>query len=689
MEELTIEEKAQRYDKAIKEASIAHKDEDRHLKATLERIFPELAENKDEKEIEDERIRKQLKAFIHSRASLITQSKHDSWIAWLEKQAFNTYNANKEYWRGYREGKQEILDKYAEFEKQGEQKPYGQRKECEGCQFNYGGVCKGYCALKRNEPKFKVGDKIKTSNEESLTITKIDEKGYWSEDLFICGFDEECIWDLVGKKLADKIEPKFKVGDIIINKENGAISKVNKILSYDYELISFETGKNSILDQTLININNKLWTLADAKVGDVLVCKGDIKNSNGIKYEKICLFNNLGNAFFTLTKTSNYVEEYDIDVNIDYPDNTALATKGQKEILFMAMADAGYAFDFEKKELKKIEPKFKVGDWITNGEFIVGQIISIGKEYYHYICNGIEQPLYIPNAHKYHLWTIQDAKDGDVLINWNNTIFIFKDIEDESVKFHIAYNEKWDAIKTPSTKSSHMGLPEPQFEFHPATKEQRDLLFTKMKEAGYEWDNAKKELKKIEQKSAEWTHKDGKNLAELWEILSVHRNTNPQVDNLMEWVKDLVSYKRQEWSEEDEKQARQIERIVHNDGCTQKLQKQIADWLKSLKDRVQPNQEWSEEDKTMKIHTLEIIKKYWNSIPDTDYDENEISESCYNWLKSLRPQNNITDEELTQAKKDAYNDALDKIEYHSGEPTFDDGWSAAIWYLKKRNTYIV
>jgi hypothetical protein len=32
----------------------------------------------------------------------------------------------------------------------------------------------------------------------------------------------------------------------------------------------------------------------------------------------------------------------------------------------------------------------------------------------------------------------------------------------------------------------------------PATKEQRDLLFSKMREAGYEWDENKKELRKIE-----------------------------------------------------------------------------------------------------------------------------------------------------------------------------------------------
>ena len=49
MKELSIEEKAIAYDKAIKEAAIAYKDEDKHLKATLERIFPELKESEDEK----------------------------------------------------------------------------------------------------------------------------------------------------------------------------------------------------------------------------------------------------------------------------------------------------------------------------------------------------------------------------------------------------------------------------------------------------------------------------------------------------------------------------------------------------------------------------------------------------------------------------------------------------------------
>ena len=37
------------YKEALERANVAHKDEDRHIKATLERIFPELKESKDER----------------------------------------------------------------------------------------------------------------------------------------------------------------------------------------------------------------------------------------------------------------------------------------------------------------------------------------------------------------------------------------------------------------------------------------------------------------------------------------------------------------------------------------------------------------------------------------------------------------------------------------------------------------
>lgn len=81
----TVEQKAKAYDKAVQEAFIAYKDEDKHLKATLERIFPEL------KESEDDRIRKELLEHCKNQADPYIQTWNkcpqiQSWIAWLEKQ---------------------------------------------------------------------------------------------------------------------------------------------------------------------------------------------------------------------------------------------------------------------------------------------------------------------------------------------------------------------------------------------------------------------------------------------------------------------------------------------------------------------------------------------------------------------------------------------------------------------------
>jgi hypothetical protein len=222
-------------------------------------------------------------------------------------------------------------------------------------------------------------------------------------------------------------------------------------------------------------------------------------------------------------------------------------------------------------------------------------------------------------------WTIQDAKNGDVLVNWNNNIYLFKGIEEEVVKFYCYYSTNHEEFNIPFNNNSYLGLTEPQFKHHPATKEQRDLLFQKMKEAGYEWNDEKKELKKIGQKPANW-------LQELEDKLA---NATPQ--QLAEWKEKYFKEEPTEWSEEDENILNTIINHFKVDiECTD--EDDIVRWLKSLKDRVQ---------------------------------QQNIT---------------VTDEELAQAKKEAYNDALDKIEYHSGEPTFDDGWGAAIWYLKKRNT---
>ena len=89
MKELTIQEKAERYDAAIKEAAIAYKDEDKHLKATLERIFPEFKKSEDEltwltKYIEEEAY--YLSMDIRDNEDRIKLENLKKSLTWLEKQ---------------------------------------------------------------------------------------------------------------------------------------------------------------------------------------------------------------------------------------------------------------------------------------------------------------------------------------------------------------------------------------------------------------------------------------------------------------------------------------------------------------------------------------------------------------------------------------------------------------------------
>jgi len=143
---------------------------------------------------------------------------------------------------------------------------------------------------------------------------------------------------------------------------------------------------------------------------------------------------------------------------------------------------------------------------------------------------------------------------------------------------------------------------------HPATKEQRDLLFQKMKEAGYEWNEEKKELKMIEQNPT-WSEEDEKFL-------------NLSLENLTEL--------KNRFGEEYGK----VSDCIH--------------WLQSLKDRVQLEQELDEEvvnecvDLGLPSGTLwkpfneegyytynEAIDKFGDNLPTKDQWK-ELRDNC-NW----------------------------------------------------------
>lgn len=182
-----------------------------------------------------------------------------------------------------------------------------------------------------------------------------------------------------------------------------------------------------------------------------------------------------------------------------------LATEEEKQKLFDAIKASGYKWNAETKTLEKLViPKFKVGDWIVQKVLGIYKIVEVCESWYEVISynNGIQYSIGFDKENDCRLWTIQDAKAGDVLAN-DKHILIFKELGYTALS-----NGK------PENLYAYCGIkPDGSFELgkehycfcgilhtHPATKEQRNTLFAKMKEAGYKWDEEKKELKKIEPK---------------------------------------------------------------------------------------------------------------------------------------------------------------------------------------------
>ena len=248
MKELTIKQKAQRYDEGLERAKKLQKTCDSTaVIGWCEYIFPELKESK------DERIKREIIEYIK------TGTYHKDWLAWLEKQ--------------------------------GEQKP-----------------------------------PIIDFKAKNWYVSPVDGK----------------IHDMTYNPINN--EPKFKVGDWIYSdntNENYCICKIIKIEDDKYYIESVYGFKGYNTFEIFEKDYHK-WTINDTKDGDVLASKyGD----------NILIFRNLD----TNTSFSSY---YNIagKGELGWSNSSFIpATKEQRDTLFKAMTDAGYEFDFEKKELKKIE----------------------------------------------------------------------------------------------------------------------------------------------------------------------------------------------------------------------------------------------------------------------------------------------------------------------------------------------
>ena len=137
----------------------------------------------------------------------------------------------------------------------------------------------------------------------------------------------------------------------------------------------------------------------------------------------------------------------------------------------------------------------------------------------------------------------------------------------------------------------------------------------------------------------------------------------------------------------------------------------VVKWIRSFADFTTPKQkEWNSDKKDLtkieqkSVNTVEQrfkindkvrhkeTGKFWTIhwyLADTNSyyvidEEKLIHHYTEDVLESAEQNPAWNEEEERLAKKDAFNEALDKIEYNSGEPTFDDGWDAAMKYVKTR-----
>ena len=171
-----------------------------------------------------------------------------------------------------------------------------------------------------------------------------------------------------------------------------------------------------------------------------------------------------------------------------------LATEEEKQILFDAIKENGYKWNAETKTLEITRLNFKVGDWIIRNNKYTGIPVKVIEFNGYYSCelNGEVVNFTLNDIHNnFHLWTIQDAKDGDVLVDKDNNIGIFRKFEGIYWYSYI-YLGCDNKLRGFSIGGSHK-----QTDVHPATKEQRDLLFQKIKEAGYCWNDKTKILERL------------------------------------------------------------------------------------------------------------------------------------------------------------------------------------------------
>jgi len=469
MKELSIEEKAKRYDDRLEKAKKWYDiNTNESYRGIFEDIFPELCES------EDEKTRKEIVRFIQMEVE--DEIVGNKWLAWLEKQ-----------------GEQDMipLDKAIKF----------------------------------------LDDQLVDDKNEVTGEPFINFQNYGAfKETFIAFFKRKMLEKQGGQKLADKVEPKF-------------------------------------------------WVWYAGSIYNVF----EIKDIAGV-------------TFYGIEDEPNHIDYVKAE-NCDIISGYSVKEKGSPYPTKPAVFS-------EQKSADKVEPKFHEGEWIIrsaegfkHNTYLVKEV----KDYY--ACEdlkGQRVTFTLNDVHKnFKLWDISDAKAGDILFQdlMGGIIFIFDGVNPEmGILYSFIINNDGEDVLPYHIGKPNTGIgyvEENKNIIYPATREQRDLLFKKMKEAGYEWDADKKELKKIEQKPV---------TIDIDKMVNNYANNNEHGNEefgkpvgcmirayrqgLNDAIRKVIS--KPAWSEKDESLLQRTislikwtHKIINEEGATE-----LQDWLKSLKQRI-------------------------------------------------------------------------------------------------------
>lgn len=269
----------------------------------------------------------------------------------------------------------------------------------------------------------------------------------------------------------------------------------------------------------------------------------------------------------------------------------------------------------EKKPADKVEPKFHEGEWVIDSQGLTHKIERVienvtNHTYGYDIVGG---GYFNDNTEGVRPWTIQDAKDGDVLVT-ENFIFIFKNIDNGN---GVHYYCQYEISKHEDDNQFDIALPQSLMgrvgnsisHYSPATKEQRDTLMKGMADAGYTFDFEKKELKELahqevtktsDQETSAWSEDDSR-----------------KIETLLSIIFDYAFYK---------------DALDENKDLTGEYA-ELSDWLQFFPERfnLQPKQEWSEEDEKM-------LNSFLHKVEVCDLLTNKEDVWITKKLKSVRPQ---------------------------------------------------